>query len=397
MSENKDRSDGEGKRPAGDVEEPASSRSSVQVFKRSEAEPGAPLPPDPDEEAMLDELVAEAPVAGDEAEGEEAAAEDAAEAEAGAEPAPEAAVDAEAVPAGEAEGEGPDAEASPRRRLAPENLISVLESLLFVADRPLGVRELRSALSGRVKAAAIRDALDTIAGDYQHGDRGIVLQEVASGWQFRTNPENRAWVQRFLAVKPQRLSRAAMETLAIIAYRQPVVRVDIEEVRGVDSSASVKTLLERGLIRILGRKEEVGRPLIYGTSREFLEFFGLKDLQSLPTLKDLEELADEHREQIEEVAGPGFAEGGGAADALESGEEETSESQPEEEGGEEGEGAEEGEGGDEGEGAEEGEVGEEDAGAEEGAEEAEERSGDGDVNGEGAECGEEGGEGQKQD
>jgi segregation and condensation protein B len=105
-------------------------------------------------------------------------------------------------------------------------------------------------------------------------------------------------------VKPQRLTRAALETLAIIAYRQPVTRPEIEEIRGVDCGAVVKALLERKLIKILGKKEEPGRPMLYGTTREFLEFFALKDLASLPTLREFHELSEEHRDIVEKEAPP---------------------------------------------------------------------------------------------
>ncbi|NOZ87906.1 MAG: SMC-Scp complex subunit ScpB [Deltaproteobacteria bacterium] len=225
--------------------------------------------------------------------------------------------------------DGDDIEAEHREH-GEINVISVIESLLFVADRPLGIKELKKALGGDVPSEEIRDAIDTITGDYSHGDRGIILKEVAGGWRFRTNPANKEWVRKFLSARPQRLSRAALETLSIIAYRQPVIRAEIEEIRGVDSSGAIKTLLERGLLRILGRKDEVGRPLIYGTSREFLEFFGLKDLKGLPTLKDLEELEQEHGQGFEE---DGSREDAGQTDEMEQGQGETEGSQSAEEDG----------------------------------------------------------------
>jgi segregation and condensation protein B len=128
---------------------------------------------------------------------------------------------------------------------------------------------------------------------------GVTLVEVAGGWQLRTDPSTVEYVRRFLRVRPQRLTRAAVETLSIIAYRQPVTRPEIEEIRGVDSAAVVKALLDRRLIKILGKKEEVGRPILYGTTREFLEFFALKDLSALPTLHEFQELSEEHQEILE--------------------------------------------------------------------------------------------------
>jgi segregation and condensation protein B len=150
-----------------------------------------------------------------------------------------------------------------------------------------------------VEAPRIEKALDQISGHHRDGISGVVLHEVAGGWQLRTSPDNSDFARRFLRVKPQRLTRAALETLAIIAYRQPVTRPEIEEIRGVDCGAVVKALLERRLVKILGKKEEPGRPILYGTTREFLEFFSLKDLASLPTLREFHELSEEHRDIVE--------------------------------------------------------------------------------------------------
>src|SRR5207237_149502 len=127
---------------------------------------------------------------------------------------------------------------------------------------------------------------------------GIQLHPVAGGYQYRSNPENAAWVQRLLQQKPVKLSRAQLETLAIVAYRQPITRPEIDQIRGVDSGGTLKTLLDRSLVRILGKKEEPGRPMLYGSSREFLEFFNLRDLKDLPTLREFHELTEEHRAQV---------------------------------------------------------------------------------------------------
>ena len=192
--------------------------------------------------------------------------------------------------------------AAAARRLGPDRVRSIVESLLFLAERPLTVEELRQA-SG-VEAERLEKALDKLSGHYREGPCGIVLHEVAGGWQLRSSPDNSAFARRFLKVKPQRLTRAALETLAIIAYRQPVTRPEVEEIRAVDSGAVVKALLDRKLIKILGKKEEPGRPILYGTSREFLEFFALKDLASLPTLREFHELSEEHREIVEKQPEP---------------------------------------------------------------------------------------------
>jgi segregation and condensation protein B len=189
--------------------------------------------------------------------------------------------------------------AAAARRLGVDRVRTIVETLLFLAERPITVEEIRQA-SG-VDAERIEKALDQLSGHYREGPCGVVLHEVAGGWQLRSSPDNSAFARRFLKVKPQRLTRAALETLAIIAYRQPVTRPEVEEVRGVDSGAVVKALLDRKLLKILGKKEEPGRPILYGTSREFLEFFALKDLASLPTLREFHELSEEHREIVEKL------------------------------------------------------------------------------------------------
>jgi segregation and condensation protein B len=188
------------------------------------------------------------------------------------------------------------------RRLSPERIRTIVETLLFVAERPLSVPELRQATG--VDEGRLAKALDQLSGNFREGISGVVLHEVAGGWQLRTSPLNSDFARRFLRIKPQRLTRAALETLAIIAYRQPVTRPEIEEIRAVDCGAVVKALLERRLIKILGKKEEPGRPILYGTSREFLEFFALKDLASLPTLREFHELSRENREIVEKETTP---------------------------------------------------------------------------------------------
>ncbi|HZZ84497.1 MAG TPA: SMC-Scp complex subunit ScpB [Anaeromyxobacteraceae bacterium] len=189
------------------------------------------------------------------------------------------------------------------KKISPERVRAILETLLFLSEKPLGVDEVRRATG--LEPARIEKAFDKLSGHYREGVSGIVLHEVAAGWQLRTSPDTADYARRFLKVKPQRLTRAALETLAIIAYRQPVTRPEIEEIRSVDCGAVVKALLERKLIKILGKKEEPGRPILYGTTREFLEFFALKDLASLPTLREFHELSEEHRDIVEKEAPEG--------------------------------------------------------------------------------------------
>jgi segregation and condensation protein B len=192
--------------------------------------------------------------------------------------------------------------AAAARRLGEPRVRTVVETLIFLSEKPLSVEEIRQATG--LDAGRIAKGLDQLSGHYREGVCGIVLHEVAGGWQLRTSPDNADFARRFLRVKPQRLTRAALETLAIVAYRQPVTRPEIEEIRGVDCGAVVKALLERRLVRILGKKEEPGRPILYGTTREFLEFFSLKDLASLPTLREFHELSQEHREIVEKTPEP---------------------------------------------------------------------------------------------
>jgi segregation and condensation protein B len=205
--------------------------------------------------------------------------------------------------------------------LPPTRLRSVLESLLFVADKPLPLQRLLEILeeqarepSGRAEpplyqASQVQQVLVELAADFIAQGRGVELHQVAGGWQFRTAPQNAAWVQRQLQQKPQRLSRAQLETMTIIAYRQPITRPEIDDVRGVDSGGALKTLLERRLVRILGKKEEPGRPLLYGTTREFLEFFNLRDLKDLPTLREYYELNDENKARVRAAHPDGLLEG----------------------------------------------------------------------------------------
>jgi segregation and condensation protein B len=180
----------------------------------------------------------------------------------------------------------------------PERLKSIVESLVFAADKPLSVKRLQE-LTGERDSDQLESCLEFLRADY--ADRGVVLHEVGGGWQFRTNPLNAHWVQQLIAGKPVRLSRAQLETLAICAYRQPITRPEIDEIRGVDSGGTLKVLLDRSLVRILGKKEEPGRPLLYGTTRDFLTFFNLNDLRELPTLREFYELNEDSMAKIREL------------------------------------------------------------------------------------------------
>ena len=172
-----------------------------------------------------------------------------------------------------------------------ERLKAVLESLLFAAGEPVALARLAAVLED-VPRDEIRRALAGMTVMYSDGARGIMLEEVAGGYQLRTASDNAPWVRKLLAAKPPRLSRPLLETIAIIAYRQPITRPEIEQLRGVDSGGVIETLLERKLIRIAGRKEAPGRPMEYATTPEFLEVFSLKDLSSLPDLEELRDVQD---------------------------------------------------------------------------------------------------------
>lgn len=165
----------------------------------------------------------------------------------------------------------------------------ILEALLFVAEDPLPLARLQEAL-GDAEATATERAIRELAVTLEQSGRGLMVQEVAGGFRLTTRPEAHAWIQRLQQVKPARLSRPALETLALVAYRQPITKAEIEKVRGVAVDGVLRTLVERDLVRMLGRKAEAGRPIVYGTSAAFLEHFGFKDLGDLPTLKEIDEL-----------------------------------------------------------------------------------------------------------
>lgn len=171
----------------------------------------------------------------------------------------------------------------------------ILEALLFSSDKPLNVKDFHSCIPDS-EVSDIRSALKILEHDYEVLDRSFTLKEVAEGYQFRTRSEYGSYILKLFQTTPNRLSRAAMETLAIIAYKQPILRHEIERLRGVDVGGILKTLLEKGLITILGRKELPGRPLIYGTTKQFLEIFDLKDISFLPKLKEIKDFVGEEYE-----------------------------------------------------------------------------------------------------
>jgi segregation and condensation protein B len=186
------------------------------------------------------------------------------------------------------------------RFATPERARAIVEALLFAAEKPLDLPALRDAT--QLEEQVLREALEALGQKHASGAGGTVLVDLGGRWQLRTDPQLGAYVRRMLQVKPMRLTRAALETLAIVAYRQPITRPEMEDLRGVDCGAVSKALLDRKLIRILGKKDEPGRPLLFGTTKEFLELFNLRDLTQLPTLREFQELSEDSRRIVEEEA-----------------------------------------------------------------------------------------------
>jgi segregation and condensation protein B len=179
------------------------------------------------------------------------------------------------------------------------HLKGLLEALVFASDKPIKAGDL--AKSATAPAKQVRELLEELKGEY--ASHGMQLDEVAGGWIFRTNPAYAPFVRDLTKQRPVKLSRAQIETLAILAYRQPITRPELDDVRGVDCGPVLKLLLERDLVRILGKKDEPGRPILYGTTAQFLEFFGLKSLRDLPTLREFTELNEDSRRTVEKELG----------------------------------------------------------------------------------------------
>ncbi len=172
----------------------------------------------------------------------------------------------------------------------------LVEAYIFAAETPLSLDRLCQLLE--CSRAELRPVIEQLMADFPPENRGFFLAEVAGGYQFRTDTALAPWIRKLSKERPFRFSQAALETLSIIAYRQPITRAEIEYLRGVDSGGVMKTLLEKDLLKILGKKDVPGRPLMYGTSRQFLEMFGLRDLNDLPTLKEFSALDPELAEAV---------------------------------------------------------------------------------------------------
>jgi segregation and condensation protein B len=173
-----------------------------------------------------------------------------------------------------------------------EEKVAIIEALLFASEAPLTVERIVLTLPDTEKKE-ILFLLEKLIREYDARCGGICIQEVAGGFQFRTRTDLSPWVRKLKAGRPALLSPAALETLAVVAYRQPLVKAEIDRIRGVDASGALKGLLEKKIVRIVGRKDVPGKPIIYGTTRKFLEIFNLKDLSELPTLRELKDLQEQ--------------------------------------------------------------------------------------------------------
>ncbi len=190
----------------------------------------------------------------------------------------------------ELESTAPDQAGTPHSIQSSAERRAIIEALIFVSDEPLSATSIADVL--KEDSAAIAAAVTDLAREFNARNGGLQLREVAGGWQFATRPEHHEHVRAFLKSRPSaKLSLASLETLAVIAYKQPITIPEILDIRGVQSPSSIKTLLDKRLIVARGRKETVGRPMMYGTSKEFLIQFGLKDLSELPSIEDFQDLA----------------------------------------------------------------------------------------------------------
>jgi segregation and condensation protein B len=201
--------------------------------------------------------------------------------------------------------------------LDDQQLKSAIEALLFIGGAPLTADRLKGIFEDAPKER-IEEQLRQLKAEYEARSAGVMVAEVANGYQLATRPEQAVWVRKFKTVKvTTRLSRPALETLAIIAYKQPITRPEIEAIRGVNIGGIVRNLMERRLVKIVGKKDVPGKPMLYGTTTEFLQYFGLKDLSSLPTLKEFQELEAGEDAMLEppQSGGDEAAEGTGAPGA----------------------------------------------------------------------------------
>ena len=164
----------------------------------------------------------------------------------------------------------------------------IIESLIFAAEEPITLRKLVDII-GDIDSAQVLEAITQLKNDYEIQGRSFQIEEIAGGYQLFTKPEYYEWIAKLRKKSGEtKLSQAALETLAIIAYKQPILRADVESIRGVQSGQIIRLLMEKDLVKVLGRDEALGHPLLYGTTKRFLEYFGLKDIKDLPNIEELE-------------------------------------------------------------------------------------------------------------
>gem|GEM_PF-108194 len=223
----------------------------------------------------------------------------------------EAAPGEETAPADDVAPGDEEVAAAAAASVAGGRIKGILEALIFCSESPLSLERMVSLVDGADRRE-VKRAVEELVLEYRNRQGGLEIVEVAGGFQVRTRPEFSAWVAKLRQQKPARLSRAALEALAIVAYRQPVTRAEMEAIRGVDCAAAIGSLLEKRLIRIVGRKEVPGRPILYGTTQEFLELFGLKNLKSLPTLREIEGMFAEQKPEDRQPELEGVSEPAGA-------------------------------------------------------------------------------------
>lgn len=171
-----------------------------------------------------------------------------------------------------------------------QEINAIVEAVLFASDKPLTPQEIKEAFEGGITVEDVRSSLEALKTEYADSKRGFVLKEIAGGYQFMTETSLAPYLKRFYKARDKKkLSQAGLETLAIIAYKQPVTRTDIEVIRGVNSDGALRTLLERNMVKMVGKKDVPGHPMMYGTTKEFLDHFGINNVQELPSLTEFTE------------------------------------------------------------------------------------------------------------
>ena len=176
----------------------------------------------------------------------------------------------------------------PLENKSPDEVKRIVEALLFAVQEPISVRKISEIIEG-TEAKEIREVIQQLREEYDTHDRVFQIEEIANGFQLLSRPEYHEWISKIRKKSGEsKLSQQALETMSIIAYKQPIIRADIEAIRGVQSGQMIRTLIEKGLVKITGRDEVLGRPLLYGTTTKFLDHFGLKSIKDLPKVEDLE-------------------------------------------------------------------------------------------------------------